>query len=76
MPKATKNSACGNSHLFQADETILSNQEESSSSEQKPDPEVSFYQFRLPQPVPCMFMPYIDSPKMEWMVSDGLYHRF
>ena len=23
-----------------------------------------------------MFMPYIDSPMMDWTVNDGLYHRF
>ena len=23
-----------------------------------------------------MFMPYIESPKMDWTVNDGLYHRF
>ena len=28
------------------------------------------------QLVPPMFMPYIESPKMDWTVNDGLYHRF
>ena len=23
-----------------------------------------------------MFMPYIEGPKMDWTVIDGLYHRF
>ena len=23
-----------------------------------------------------MFMPYIEGPKMDWTVNDGLYHRF
>ena len=26
--------------------------------------------------VPAMFMPYIEGPKMDWTVNDGLYHRF
>ena len=26
--------------------------------------------------VPPMFMPYIEGPKMDWTVNDGLYHRF
>ena len=57
------------------DEPIPRGQEELSSSEQEPDPEVSFHQARPPQPVPSMFMPYIEGPKMDWMVNDGLCHR-
>ena len=76
MPKATKSFALGNNHLSQADEMAPSSQEELSSSEQGPDPEVSFHQFRPPQPVTSMFMPYIEGPKMDWTVNDGLYHRF
>ena len=30
----------------------------------------------LLQVVPSMFMPYIEGPKMDWTVNDGLYHRF
>ena len=26
--------------------------------------------------VPLMFMPYIEGPKMDWTVNDGLYHWF
>ena len=40
MPKATKSSASGNNHLFQVKEMVLSSQEELSSSEQEPDPDV------------------------------------
>ena len=30
-----------------------------------------------PQPVYTnMYMPYIEGPKMDWMVNDVLYHRF
>ena len=25
--------------------------------------------------VPTMYMPYIEGPKMDWTVNDGLYHR-
>ena len=28
------------------------------------------------QYAPDMFMPYIEGPKMDWTVNDGLYHRF
>ena len=76
MPKATKSSARGNNQLPQPQESVPSSQEELSSSEQEPDPEVSFHQFRPLQPVPSMFMPYIEGPKMDWTVNDGLYHRF
>ena len=48
MPKATKNPAYGNNNLSQADEIVPSSQEELSSSEQEPDQEVSFHQFRPP----------------------------
>ena len=26
--------------------------------------------------VPAMYMPYIEGPVMDWIVNDGLYHRF
>ena len=26
--------------------------------------------------VPAMYMPYMEGPKMDWTVNDGLYHRF
>ena len=76
MPKATKNSAQGNNQMPLPEETVSSNQGELSSSEQEPDPEVSFHHYRAPQPVPSMFMPYTEGPKMDWTVNDGLYHRF
>ena len=53
-----------------------SSQDEQSSSEQEPDPEITFHHSRQPQPVPSMFMPYIEGPKMDWTVNDGLNHRF
>ena len=66
----------GTTHLFQVEEMVPSSQEELSSSEQEPDPEISFHQVRPPQPVPSMFMPCSKGPKMDWMVKDGLYHWF
>ena len=29
-----------------------------------------------PNQVPAMYMLYIEGPKMNWTVDDGLYHRF
>ena len=53
----------------------FSTHEESSSSNQEQDPEVFIYPSQ-PQLLPHMFMPYIEGPKMDWTVNDGLYHRF
>ena len=49
--------------------------EESSSSDQEQDQEI-FFPPSQAQVVPNMFMPYIEGPKMDWTVNDGLYHRF
>ena len=76
MPKATKSSAWGANQVPPPEELIQSNQEELSSSDEEPDQEISFQHHRQMQPVPSMFMPYIESPKMNWPVNDGLYHRF
>ena len=49
--------------------------EETPSSYQEQDLEV-FFQPSKAQVVPNMFMPYIEGPKMDWTVNDGIYHRF
>ena len=49
--------------------------EEPSSFEEEQDQEVTF-QLSQAQLIPNMFMPYIEGPKMDWTVNDGLYHRF
>ena len=49
--------------------------EESSSSEEDQDQEVTFQPSRA-QLIPNMYMPYIEGPKMDWTVNDGLYQRF
>ena len=36
----------------------------------------SFFQPSKAQAVPNIFMPYIEDPKKDWTVNDGLYHRF
>ena len=51
-------------------------QAESSNSNQELDPKVSFHS-AVPSPsTSTMFMPYIEGPKMNWTVDDGLYQRF
>ena len=54
----------------------IDTQAETSSSGQESDPEVSFHPTLPLHPTPTMFMPYIEGPKMNWTVDDGLYHRF
>ena len=49
---------------------------EASDSDHNSDPDVSFHPVVPPNQVPAMYMPYIEGPKMNWMVNDGLYHRF
>ena len=49
---------------------------EASSSDQDQDPDVSFHPTVPSNSVHTMFMPYIEGPKMNWTVDDGLYHRF
>ena len=71
MPRSNKTS----SHKMENNQ----NQEEfstykESSSEQ--DQEVIFHPSHVQQVIPGMFMSYIEGPKMDWTVSDGLYHRF
>ena len=58
------------------DEPIESSQDELSSSDHEQDPEVTLNLCRLPQVLLGTFMPYIEGPKMDWTVNNGLYHRF
>ena len=52
-----------------------SNHEESSSSEQEQDQEVTFQPSQA-QVISNMVIPYMEVPKMDWTVNNGLYHRF
>ena len=76
MPKTIKSSAHGSNQVPPCEESIQSSLEELSSSDQEADQEVSFQHHRQLQPVPSMFMPYIESRKIDWTVNDGFYHRF
>ena len=77
MPKATKSSAQVEAQASSQQEANETSQEELTSSDQETDQEVTFNPHRQqPQVVPSMFMPYIEGPKIDWMVNDGLYHRF
>ena len=77
MPKATKSSAWVEAQVSSQQEANETSQEQLTSSDQETDQEVTFNPPRQQlQVVPGMFMPYIEGPKMDWMVNDGLYHRF
>ena len=76
MPKAMKSSAQVEAKGSIQDEPIESSQDELSSSDQEHDPEVTLNPHRQPQLMSGTFMPYIEGPKMDWTVNNGLYHRF
>ena len=75
MPKATKKSAREQSPPPSGDHNSTDSAA-ASDSDHDQDPHVSFCPAVSPNQVPTMFMPYIEGPKMNWMVNDGLYHRF
>ena len=75
MPKATKKSSREQSPPPSEDHESADTAE-ASGSDLDQDTDVSFHS-AVPSPsVPTMFMPYIEGPKMNWTVDDGLYHRF
>ena len=74
MPRTTKPAKASTSTAKKIQDES-STHEESLSSDQEQNPEV-FIQPSQAQLLPNMFMPYIEGPKMDWTVNDGLYHRF
>ena len=78
MPKSKKPATGNPTDVLPEEEDVPSQPKESASSEQESDSEVSFYRsqiYAVPQAIPNMFIPYIEEPKMDWTVNDGLYHR-
>ena len=76
MPKAMKKSSPEQSMPPSEEHESVDTQAEMSSSGQESDPEVSFCSTLPSHSTPTMFMPYIEGPKMNWAMDDGLYHRF
>ena len=74
MPKAMKKSTREQSPP--SEDHNSTDSAEASGSDYDQDPDVSFHPVVPPNQVPPMFMPYIEGPKMNWTVDDGLYHRF
>ena len=78
MPKSKKSAKAQPSALPSEEAEIPNQQEESASSDQESDADVSFHGIRLQalQFPPNMFMPYIEGYCMDWTVNDGFYQRF
>ena len=75
MPKASKKSGREQSPPPPADHNSTDSAE-ASDSDHSPDPEVPLHPVVPPHQGHAMYMPYIEGPKMNWTVDDGLYHRF
>ena len=75
MPKASKKSGREQSPPPSADHNSTDSVE-ASDSDHCQDPEVSLHPVVPPHQGPAIYMPYIEGPKMNWTVDDGLYHRF
>ena len=69
MARTNKNSA----QLFHTsfDQETTSSGQESVMQVIEQQPSTSEVQF-----ISAIYMPYIEGPKMDWTVNDGLYHRF
>ena len=79
MPKSKNSAKAQPSALHDEEAERHSHPEESASSDQESDAEVSFHTIHPqapPQFPPNIYMPYIEGPHMDWTVNDGLYHRF
>ena len=80
MPKATKKSAHDNAPELLEESDAPESQDESASSDLEQEvlfhPSLAHPAHAVPQVIPSMFMPYIEGPKMDWTVNDGLYHQF
>ena len=69
MPKSNKTTSHKMENVANQDEAST---QQDATSEQEIDPEVTF---NPPQVFPSMFMPYIEGPKMDWTMNEGLYSR-
>ena len=82
MPKPTQKSVHKSTTLPPENSEVLDSQEESVSSDQEQDEEVSFHPslaysaYPVSQVISSMYMPYIEGPRIDWTVNDGHYHTF
>ena len=79
MPCTTRSTKGPSTSLMAELNDEASQDETSLYEESEPEQEVFTHN---PQPnmhqlvYTNMYMPYIEGPKMDWMVNDALYHRF
>ena len=82
MPKAAKKSTQEIQNLPPEDTDVPESQEESTSSDQEPDAEISFHSSLVPpahpvhQVIPSMCMPYIEGPKWIGLLMMGCITTF
>ena len=76
MQKAAKKSSSEQSKPSSEVSKSADTQAESSNSNQELDPKVSSHPAVTSPSTSNMFMPYIEGPKMNWTMDDGLYHIF
>ena len=79
MLHTTKSTKGPSANMMAETADEVSQDETSLHDKSEPEQEV----FTIPsnpqvhQPVyPSMYMPYIEGPKMDWIVNDAMYHRF
>ena len=79
MPHAVRVTKGSSTSVRPEAEEEVSHDKTSINEESEPEQEVilNHPHPNTPQPVYTkMYMPYIEGPKMDWMVNDALYHRF
>ena len=79
MPKVKAPAKVHTSAIHEQEVDTHSSHEESTSSDNESDSEISFHPSRPQATNPVrqqMFILYIEGPKMDWTVNDSLYHCF
>ena len=79
MPHAVRETKGPSTSVLTETEEEASHDESSTHEESEPEQEVYINHTHpnAPQPVYTnMYMPYVEGPKMDWMVNNALYHRF
>ena len=79
MPKMRSSAKEHTSPISEQEVKVPSSHEESASSDEESENEISFHPSKSQAPtqrLQNMFMPYIEGPRMDWTVNDKLCHCF
>ena len=79
MPWATKSTKGPSTSMMRDTADEVRQDETSLCEETEPEQDVFIHQSHLQvhQPLyPGMYMPYIEGPRMDWIVNNALYHKF